>query len=166
MKTRYIVTALVSTWALAGQDASRIDFPAGYAQRLHQQGSALHSERSGVTTVYSNEIAAQAAKDGLASFPDGALVVMEFAQSVKDAEGKPLRDREGRLLKGDIEHVDVMQRGPAPGAVAASRAGQWSFASFGPDGKILVAPRDAAACAECHRQGAAERDFVFRKRGW
>jgi hypothetical protein len=167
MKFRTLFLALASSWALAdGGAAERAAFPADYAQRLQQQGEPMHSERSGVTTVYANELAAKAAKAGTLPFPDGAVIVMEFASPLKDEQGRLRRDARGVLLKGGILHVDVMARGPAAVESAASRAGRWSFASYGPDGKVLVTPEGAASCADCHRNVGADKDFVFRKRPW
>jgi len=166
MKTRTLLLTTLSAWAFAGDgDSDRISFPAGYAQQLRQQGQVLYSERSGVTTVYANELAANAATSGASQFPEGAVIVMEFTRPVKDEAGQPRRDAQGVLLKGEIEHVDVMKRGQAF-AADPNRAGHWSFASFGADGKVLVAPGDAAKCADCHRGVGAEKDFVFRKRPW
>jgi hypothetical protein len=166
MKVQTIFLTLLSTWALADDGgAERVSFPAGYAQKLQQQGEALFKERSGVTTVYVNELALQAANSGATQFPAGAIVVMEFAKPVKDAAGQPLRDAQGVLLKGEIEHVDVMARGEAA-ANDPSRAGHWSFASFGADGKVLVSPAEGSKCADCHRNAGADKDFVFRTRPW
>jgi hypothetical protein len=166
MKTRTIFLALVSALAFADQgEADRVRFPVGYTEKLTQQGEALFKERSGVTTVYVNDLALNAVKSGAAQFPDGAIVVMEFAKPVKDAAGQPVRDAGGVLLKGEIEHVDVMTRGQAD-ADDPSRAGHWSFASFGADGKVLVSPAQGAKCADCHRNAGAEKDFVFRTRPW
>ena len=165
MKIRLLLLTTISAWVFAGEgDTNRIDFPADYA-RLRQLGEALYSERSGVTTVYVNALAAQAADSGATVFPDGAVIIMEFTKAVKDEAGKLLRDAQGVLLKGEIEHVDVMRRGAADEG-DANRAGHWSFASFAADGKVLVAPGDAATCANCHRGAGAEKDFVFRKRPW
>jgi hypothetical protein len=166
MKTRTVFLAMIfaSAVTVAG-DSDRVTFPDGYAQQLRQLGQALHNERSGVTTVYANELAANAAKAGVTQFPEGSVIVMEFAKPVKDSGGQLLRDAQGVLLKGEIEHVDVMKRGAAA-TDDQSRAGHWSFASYGPDGKVLVAPGAATQCAACHSQGAAQQDFVFRKRPW
>lgn len=166
MKSRILVLTLLSAWAFAGEgDSDRIAYPAGYAQQLRQLGQTLFSERSGVTTVYANELAANAAKSGATQFPEGAVIVMEFTKPVKDEAGQLLRDAQGVLRKGDIEHVDVMKRGEAVEG-DPNRAGHWSFASYAADGKVLVAPGEAATCANCHREVGAGKDFVFRKRPW
>jgi hypothetical protein len=168
MKAQTTLVLILSAVAFAGAaEPEHGGFPRDYAQNLRQQGEPSYNERSGVTTVYVNELAANAAASGAKQFPDGAEIVMEFAQAVKDDAGQPRRDPQGRLLKGPVEHVDVMRRGPGFGAgYGESRAGQWDFASYGPDGKILVASADAARCAACHRNAGADKDFVFRTRSW
>lgn len=168
MKTQTTVVLILA--AIAFADAAEPDqrgFPRDYAQNLRQQGEPSYNERSGVTTVYVNELAANAAAAGAKQFPSGAEIVMEFAQAVRDETGQPRRDAQGRLLKGPVEHVDVMRRGAGFGAAyGESRAGEWDFASYGPDGKVLVASTDAAKCAACHRNAGEDKDFVFRTRPW
>jgi hypothetical protein len=166
MKTRILLLATLSAWAFADEGGSdHIAFPAGYAQQLRQQGPPIHNERSGVTTVYANELAVKAAKSGATHFPEGAVIVMEFAKPEKDTSGQIRLDAQGSPLKGGIEHVDVMRRGRVADE-NPNRAGHWSFASFGPDGKTLVAADNAAHCAACHRNAGADKDFVFRTRPW
>jgi hypothetical protein len=166
IQTTFLVTLSAAAFVMAAE-TGRGGFPKGYAENLRQQGEPAYNERSGVTTVYVNEPAAQAAASGAKQFPNGAAIVMEFAQAVKDDTGQPRRDAQGRLLKGPVEHVDVMRRGPGFGAgYGESRAGDWEFASYGPGGEVLVAPADAAKCAACHRNAGQEKDFVFRTRNW
>jgi len=163
--TVMVIVSVVAFAAAAGPDHG--GFPRDYAQNLRQQGEPSYNERSGVTTVYVNQLAATAVVSGAKQFPNGAEIVMEFAQAVKDEAGQPRRDAQGRLLKGPVEHVDVMRRGPGFGAgYGESRAGEWDFASYGPDGKVLVASADAAKCAACHRNAGEAKDFVFRTRPW
>jgi len=48
----------------------------------------------------------------------------------------------------------------------ASRAGEWEFASYRPDGSTLIPPDKAEHCAACHLNAGAGKDFVFRTRSW
>jgi hypothetical protein len=142
-------------------------FPREYSTQFRLRGETLYNDRSGLTTVYVNELAATAVDSGAAVFPYGAVIVMEFARPRTDGMGQLLRDPQGQPLRGEIEHVDVMRRGAGFGAAyGESRSGEWEFASYGPAGNVLVAADGAAQCAACHLKAGANRDFVFRKRSW
>jgi Cytochrome P460 len=100
---------------------------------------------------------------GQPPFPDGAVLIMEFANAVRDGEGELIRERDGTPVRGEVIHVDVMRRGAGFGAAYGdSRAGEWEFSSFRPDGGVLVAPENGAQCAACHRRAGSAKDFVFR----
>jgi hypothetical protein len=90
---------------------------------------------------------------------------MEFAHGTRDGEGQLLHDPKGVPLKAEVSRIDVMRRERGYGeAYGESRAGEWEFASYRPDGSPLLAPADAVACAACHLKAGAERDFVYRIR--
>ena len=88
-------------------------FPAQYAATFETLGAALADKNALVTTTYANSLAASVRNIGQIPYPDGAVIVMEFAQSMKDGEGELLRDSKGALLKGEVVRVDVMRRGAA-----------------------------------------------------
>jgi len=145
----------------------RVGFPRDYAAQFHALGGTLSDSNSELTTVFANELAAAAADSEGGRFPNGAVIAMEFAWPQKDGEDQLLRDAHGKPLKGEIAHVDVMRRGPGFGAdYGASRAGEWEFASYRPDGSTLIPPSRAQHCAACHQKAGADKDFVFRRRSW
>src|SRR6185295_1585343 len=97
----------------------------------------------------------------------GSVLLMEFANPQRDGEEQLLRGAPGQPLKGEIAHIDVMRRGAGFGAMyGASRAGEWEFASYRPDGSTLIPPDKAEHCAACHLNAGAGKDFVFRTRSW
>jgi ketosteroid isomerase-like protein len=149
------------------RDTDRVGFPRDYATQLHAMGGTLADPSSELTTVFANELAESAADSEGGLFPDGAVIVMEFARPQKDGEDQLLRDPHGQPLKGEIAHVDVMRRGAGFGAMyGASRAGDWEFASYRSDGSSLIPPSRAEHCAACHQKAGAGKDFVFRRRSW
>jgi len=118
-----------------------------------------------IMTTFANDLAEPIARGAHPPYPYGSVIVMEFANSVRDGEGQPLRDAKGALVKGDIARIDVMRRERGFGAgYGEQRAGEWEFASYRPDGSLLMAPANSANCAACHRNAGAEKDFVFHSR--
>jgi hypothetical protein len=151
----------------AGESNERVSLPLDYATRMRRVGDVLYNENSGVTTIFANELAASTAGFSQEGYPNGSMILMEFAQPQRDGEGELLRDARGVPIKGPIESIAVMRRGVGFGApYGAERAGDWEFASYRADGSTLIAPDNAAHCASCHRKAGADRDFVYRKRSW
>lgn len=141
--------------------------PTDYSTRFRVMGGTSHDERQGLTTVYANELAAAVARSDAAIYPNGAAIIMEFAEPQRDGEAQLLRDAHGQPLKGSIAHIDVMRRGGRTNGVPdSSRAGEWEFSSYRPDGSTLVSPANAVHCAACHLKAGADKDFVFRLRSW
>jgi len=149
------------------RDVDRVGFPRDYRQQFRILGGTLEDPNFGLTTVYANELAASVAGSEGTQYPDGSVILMEFANPQRDGENQLLRDAHGQPLKGDVAHVDVMRRGAGFGsAYGASRAGEWEFASYRFDGSTLIPPDKAQHCAACHVKAGAEKDYVFRLRSW
>jgi hypothetical protein len=148
--------------------AARETPPLGdYATSLRRVGDALFDEKFGVTTVFVNELAGSVAGFSQERYPDGSLIVMEFAEPQRDGEGELMRDARGQPLKAKVQYLAVMRRVAGFGDVyGAERAGEWEFSTYRPDGSALMAPEQAVNCASCHRKAGAERDFVYRLRKW
>jgi len=167
--TTFITLTMMLCWLAVAQTTviDRVGFPADYTHALRQVSDTVFHERSGVSTVYANDLAASSPGFSQARYPNGSVIVMEFANAQRDGEGELLRDAKGAPLKGEIEHIDVMRRGAGFGAAYGdSRAGEWEFASYAPDGRTLQSPDKTAHCAGCHRNAGADKDFVFRTRPW
>lgn len=153
--------------ASAAPQAGDGDFPVDYRTSMRMMGDTLFDKNFGLTTVYANDLAASVVPFSQAQYPDGAVILMEFAQPLRDGEGELLRDAKGAPMRGEVVHVDVMRRVAGFGAAyGEDRAGEWQFASYRVNGGTLIAPADGAHCAGCHRNAGAERDFVFRTRPW
>jgi ketosteroid isomerase-like protein len=147
--------------------ADRVGFPHDYATAMRRVRDTVYDEKSGLTTVFANDLADSTAGSSQQHYPDGAVILMEFAQPVRDGAGELLREALGVPIKGSIDHIDVMRRGPGLGAAyGAERAGEWGFASYRSDGGVRVASDNGVHCAACHRNAGAEKDFVFRTRPW
>jgi plastocyanin len=83
--------------------------------------------------------------------PDGAVVVLAAYMAQVDAAGMPLKDANGRFLKGNLAAVNVQQKKKGWGEEipASIRNGDWVYQSFTPDGKVND-KANLTACYQCH----------------
>lgn len=145
-------------------DAGRVPFPKDYATAFAEIRASNKTAQTLLGTIYANTSAAAVRETGALPYPDGSVIVMEWAQPVKGADGALLTEANGNWKKGPVTRIDVMRRAKDFGAsYGEKRAGNWEFASYQPDGSPFTPAINAAACAECHAK-AASRDFVFRGR--
>jgi uncharacterized protein (TIGR02246 family) len=142
----------------------RVGFPKDYRSTFKLLGMPARTNTSPafVMTAYGNDQAASVTNAAQLPYPNGSIIVMEFAHALKDSEGKPLLDANGRPQQGEVEHIDVMRRGEGFGeAYGTNRSGQWEFAGYHLDGSYSTAPAKSASCAQCHQKAGAKMDFVF-----
>lgn len=145
--------------------ADRVGFPRDYRTALKLLSVAEKQGEPSITTAYGNDLAGSVTSASQLPYPYGTVIAMEFAHGVRDGEGQLMHDASGAPLKADVARVDVMRRERGYGvAYGESRAGEWEFASYRPDGSTLLSPENSAACAACHLKAGAERDFVYRVR--
>jgi hypothetical protein len=86
-------------------------------------------------------------------YPFGSVVVMEWRREGKDGQ------------QGEIVRLDVMRKERGYGGrFGADQTGEWEYASYAPDGRLLTGPAEAAACAKCHLKAGASTDFVYKAR--
>lgn len=93
--------------------------------------------------------------------PSGSVITMVKYRAKLDAQGNPIRDDNGRFVKGDLLGFSVMEKRPGLGAEYPAEIGngEWDFQEFSADGK----PNDKvnlSACFQCHRS-QAKNDFLF-----
>ena len=69
------------------------------ASQLRILGDTVHDDRHGLTTVYANELAASVAPSEAAHYPNGSVILMEFAEPQRDGEDQLMRDAHGQPLK-------------------------------------------------------------------
>jgi len=149
---------------LAADPTDRVGFPADYP-RFTVLRTANMTQRGLLGTIYGNAKAASIHDVGKLPYPNGSVVVMEWATPRKAADGTPVTGADGLWEKGEVVRIDVMRREAGYGAAYRDkRAGEWEFASYRADGTPLEPAIDAAACAACHSKPGTARDFVFRGR--
>lgn len=151
--------------AVAGPATDRVGFPKDYRTRFKVLGVIVKEQALRVSTVYGNEQAASVTSRDQLPFPEGSIILVEFSDALRDTNNQVVRDANGTLQRGMVDHVDVMKRGKDFGeAYGASRSGEWEYAGYRLDGSYTTPPEKSAQCAACHRKAGPENDFVFRMR--
>jgi hypothetical protein len=126
---------------------------------------SFRPEKQQVVTVFGNDQAASVRRTDDLPYPDGSVIVMVTAGTVKDEQGKPRLDDKGHFKKADVVGLHVMRREKGfGGAYVKNRTGDWEYVEYHPYGTYLTPPRKSFACAECHVKAGRDRDFVYRAR--
>jgi hypothetical protein len=142
-----------------------VGFPKDYAKTYEILRTVVRDEGAKIVTVFGNSPAASVTNRAQLPYPNGSVFVMETASTVKDTEGKPVKDASGGWQKDKVLGLHVMRRGKDFGAAyAAKRSGEWEFVEYRADGSYITPPQKSAACAECHIKAGAEKDFVYNGR--
>lgn len=148
--------ALLASGIAAAQAPTSPSILPDYSRYTHLRTTPVEKGTQ-LLVVYANAQAASVTDRGGRPYPHGSVFVAEWRHAVSGADGAP--------SPGALIQVDMMRRGPGFGVgYGESRAGEWQFARYRADGAPLVAADQAGACAACHRNAGAERDFVFAGR--
>ncbi|MFO0774692.1 MAG: cytochrome P460 family protein [Nitrospiraceae bacterium] len=94
-------------------------------------------------------------------FAVGSVMVMELYKAKMDGDA-PVTTADGKLVKGDLAKVFVMEKGPSTWGQDVPdnlKNGTWVFSAYGPDGKPLA--EDFTKCRACHTP-VASKDFTHR----
>jgi len=104
--------------------------------------------------------ALDAAKKG-EPLPSGTVLAMAHYRAQVDAQGNPLKDANGRFVKGELIAFGVMEKRSGWGAEypPETRNGEWEYQAFTADRKVNDKAK-LAACFQCHKPHASQ-DFVF-----
>ena len=120
--------AAVAGRVQAADPTDRVGFPAEYP-RFTVLRTANMTQRGLLGTIYGNTAAASVHDVTRLPYPNGAVIVMEWATPLKAADGTPLAAAGGLWKKGAVVRIDVMRREAGYGAAyGAKRAGEWEFA--------------------------------------
>jgi len=157
MILRALVTLfLIFTPALAGQE--KVAFP---LYQNHVLYTVLDQpDLKELREAYINPEAFKALQPGQ-PLPYGTILSLPTFKALVDEKGELVKDPNGRLVRGRLDRVVVMEKRPGWGAEYPEelRNGEWEYARFLGDGS-----RDPKAnikgCFECHKP-EVQRDFVF-----
>jgi hypothetical protein len=152
-----MILLMVACATVVGPD--NVSFPTGYKSQV-LVATVDRADNKQVRDVYVSSEAAKLARAGR-PLPNGSVFTLEIYQARADAKGELAKDANGRLVKGDLTTVFVMEKRTGFGAGYPDdlRNGEWEYARFAPDGQ-RVPNVDTKPCLQCHKP-LAKQDFVF-----
>lgn len=135
--------------ALVAPGPNKVAFPADWAKGT-MYGTVDRPDTKQYRELYTSAESLAAVRAGK-PIPDGTVLTLAAYMAQVDANGVPLKDANGRFIKGNLAAVNVMQKGKGWGEdiPAAVRNGDWVYQSFTPDGKVND-KANLTACYQCH----------------
>lgn len=146
------------TLAVAQAPDDRVAFPSDYTTYSNYL-SVDRQNGTQVMRIFANDIAMQGpGEDG--RLADGAVLVGEIYPALTDADGNVVVSELGRLIRGDLAAIAVMEKQDGWGDAFPDglRNDDWDFAIFTAAGERRDANLDD--CRACHAP-LGERDHVF-----
>ena len=163
MRKLMIALAVVAAaGAAAGVYAATedVNLPANYRQALVTYTVVDRTDNGQVRVLYGPQAAIDAVRANR-PVPSGTTLVMEIYAAQRNAQNELVRGADGRLQRGALANVFVMEKRTGWGAQypAEQRNGEWEYAIFTPAGQ-RAENRNMQPCMACHLQ-RREADFVF-----
>lgn len=149
-----VLVAALSLAALAVPSAAgpdKIKFPADWKDHVRYSVVDRHDTKQYRELYASTQAAVDAMKAGK-PLPDGTVLTLVQYKAQLDAAGSPVKDANGRFVKGDLIAFTVMEKRAGWGAEypAEWRNGEWEYAAFNTAG-VLNEKANYKACFECHK---------------
>ena len=134
---------------------NKLKFPEGWDKQV-MYATVDRVDTKQYREFYTSAAAVQAAKEGK-PIPDGTIITLAAYAAKVDAEGKPVKDANGRFIKDKLVAVNSMQKQKGFGAdiPESIRNGDWIYQSFTPDGQVNE-KANLTACYQCHLPFAKE----------
>lgn len=140
-------------------DATKVAFPSDYAMGIRWLVVDNEAQKQ-VREIYAPQRAIESARKGEA-MPDGTVITLVRYSTRLDAQGTPVKDEAGRMIKNAILGINVMQKGKGWGAEYPDtlRNGEWEYRAFKADNT----PNEQAnlsACFSCHKAQVSQ-DSIY-----
>ncbi|HYC44598.1 MAG TPA: cytochrome P460 family protein [Burkholderiales bacterium] len=156
-----IVAAAGGVWAASAVGPDSIAFPQGYEKwQLYATVDRYDSKQ--YRELYTSPEAVKAVREGR-PIPDGTVIAMAIHSAQLDDKGVPVKDANGRFVKGKLAGVTVMEKRKGWGASVPDdwRNGDWQYSSFRADGtRNEKANGNIKSCFVCHKPHE-KQDFVI-----
>ena len=137
----------------------KIAFPASYKDHVLYATVDRYDNKQ-YRELYGTADAVKAAREGR-PIPSGTVLTLIQYKAQVDAAGNPVKDANGRFIKGDLVGITVMEKRTGWGTEYPDdiRNGEWEYSAFTADLKF----NDKAnykACFQCHKPHA-KQDYVI-----
>ena len=166
MKTRSVFAVTLAAMAVsvmamqvrAGGD--KIAFPENFAQGA-MYTTVDRADNKQFRELFVTPAAIEAAKKG-EPLPSGTVITIVQYKAQVDAQGNPVKDADGRFIKGDLIGYGVMEKRAGWGAEYPPeiRNGEWEYQAFTADRKVNE-KANLTGCFQCHKPLPSSQDFVF-----
>ncbi len=115
---------------------------------------------SNIASSMRRAAAVDAARKG-EPIPSGTVLTLVQYKAQVDAQGNPIKDANGRFIKGDLVGFTVMEKRTGWGTEYPDdlRNGEWEYQAFLADRKVND-KANLTGCFQCHKPHAAQ-DFVI-----
>ncbi|HMH52867.1 MAG TPA: cytochrome P460 family protein [Candidatus Acidoferrum sp.] len=152
-----LAVVLVAQRGNAGPD--KIAFPENYKDGVLYAVIDRYDVKQ-FRELYGTAAAVQAAREGK-PIPSGSVLTLVQFKAQVDGQGNPIKDANGRFVKGDLIAYTVMEKRAGWGTEYPDdlRNGDWEYAAFGADRK-LNDKANYKGCFQCHKPHEAQ-DFVI-----
>jgi plastocyanin len=152
-----LAVLLTVSGSSAGPD--KVAFPAAYKDHTLYATVDRYDTKQ-YRELYGTPDAVKAMKDGR-PLPSGSVLTLVQYKARLDGQGDPIKDANGRFVKGDLIAYTVMEKRTGWGTEYPPelRNGEWEYAAFAGDGK-LNEKANYKACFQCHKPHE-KQDFVI-----
>jgi plastocyanin len=170
MTTRSVISLAVSAACIAGgaliaavgmAGPENIRFPEGYEKGV-RYAIVDRPDTKQYRELFATPEAVKAVREGK-PIPHGTVLTLVQYKAKTDDKGQPMKDANGRFMKGDLLAYTVMEKrkGWGAGYPAEWRNGEWEYAAFTKDRKPNAkANANIRNCFVCHKPHEGQ-DFVI-----
>ncbi|MEB8433056.1 cytochrome P460 family protein [Cocleimonas sp. KMM 6892] len=154
-------TGMHKNKTMTAKNDGDIIVPANYRSWPKFVGTVDKMKTGQVREIYINKTGMKTQKGN--AFPDGTVSIMEIYGAQKSPTGELLKDSKGKLIKGKLSKVFVMEKGAGWGSKQAKGTinnGDWLYGAYLADAKT-PATKDFTSCRSCHAP-LADKDYIFR----
>jgi len=144
----------------AGLDGSLMEFSEDYKTTTKRYHRKDYDGRKQVRYFRGNDIALEAVAKG-GAFPNGAKLVVEVFAAKEDADGKLIKDDDGKLVQGKRKLFTYMEKSEGWGEDVPDiyKNGDWRYSLFTTDHGLKDGVNEAP-CMACHKP-LTETDYSF-----
>ena len=151
---------LLSVTVPAGAGGDKVTFPENFAKGTLYT-TVDRADNKQYRELFVSPPEAIAAAKNNQPLPSGTVITLVQYAAQLDPQGNPIKDANGRFVKGNLIAYTVMEKRSGWGAEYPDnvRNGEWEYQAFTSDRKVNE-KANLTACFNCHKP-LDKQDFVF-----